>query len=479
MKIKLKIFKKYFLVTAIVIILSLAFFITLLSFFLSNYFAAENKEQLKDACYSVSTITSNRDLSNENLVDVMEFMSPMLTDFSDCEIVISNNSGSPIYCSCSLYHRDKSCIHTSQVVPDRMIEKVYSNSEFYEIGDFDGTLKDMYYIYGTSLNNKSGQNNAYVFAFSKTSNIKALYSGLLRMFVTASFFTLIVIFFAVYYTSYSLTKPLTLMSEAARCMAKGDFTKRIPVNSDDEVGELAAAFNNMTDSLILLEGTRRSFVANVSHELKTPMTTISGFIDGMVDGTIPEEKRGEYLKIVSGEVKRLSRLVQSMLDLAKLESGEMKLNLSNVDLSSTIINIVIAQQQRIEKKNIDIKGLDELDRISIKADIDLLHQVIYNLVDNAVKFTDKNGKIEFKVKSENKKTFVSIKNSGDGIDRADLPHIFERFYKTDRSRSAVKESTGLGLYIVKTIIDIHGGKISVRSVPGKYTEFEFYLPNEI
>lgn len=477
MKLKLKIFKKYFLITAVVIILSLTFLNAILSFFLSNFLANERRDILKESCHSISQFTAQRELSDADFVKIMRFVNPMVTKTIDAEILITNPQGQPIYCSCEIFESDKSCIHSSSSVSQRMINKISTNSELYEVGNFDGTLNDTYYIYGTKLLNANGVHNNLVFGFSPASSIRTLYNSLLRMFITASFFTLIIMFFAVYYTSYSLTKPLRLMSEAARCMAKGDFSKRIPVTTDDEVGELAAAFNNMTDSLVLLESTRRSFVANVSHELKTPITTIGGFIDGIIDGTIPYEKKDEYLRIVSDEVKRLSRLVQSMLSLSKLESGEMKLKLSEFDIAATIINIVIAQQQRIESKNLDIIGLDSLTKLYVNADSDLIHQVIYNLVDNAVKFTNDNGEIEFKVTNRNNNIYISIKNSGDGITPEDLPHIFERFYKVDRARSAVKESTGLGLYIVKTIIDIHGGKISVKSIPNKYTEFEFYIPN--
>ena len=267
------------------------------------------------------------------------------------------------------------------------------------------------------------------------------------------------------------------MSEAARCMGDGDFSKRIPVTTEDEVGELAIAFNNMTDSLVKLESTRRSFVANVSHELKTPMTTICGFIDGIIDGTIPPEKETEYLRIVSDEIKRLSRLIQSMLSLSKLESGEMNVNISEFKLSTVLIDIVVALQQRIESKNIIITGLDALSNATIKADKDLIHQVLYNLTDNAVKFTLDGGEINFKILTNPSGTSFIIKNYGVGIDGKDLPHVFDRFYKIDKSRSAVKESTGLGLYIAKTIIDIHHGHITVRSKNNEYTEFEFLLPN--
>lgn len=269
------------------------------------------------------------------------------------------------------------------------------------------------------------------------------------------------------------------MSQAAAALANGDFSRRIPVTSNDELGELATAFNQMTNSLSRLEGVRRSFIANVSHELKTPMTTISGFIDGIIDGTIPPEKQPYYLNIISQETKRLSRVVQSMLSLAQLESGKATLNLHRFDMSSLVCAVVVAREQSINEKNIEIRGLDDLQTTFVRADRDLIYQVVYNLVDNAVKFTNDGGYIEFCVHTVKGGVQVKVKNSGQGISPEALPLVFERFYKEDRSRSQRKNSTGLGLYLAKTIINIHGGSISVNSLEQKYVEFEFTLPSSI
>ena len=285
----------------------------------------------------------------------------------------------------------------------------------------------------------------------------------------------VIMFFAIYAMTYKMTKPLRLMSEASRAMAKGDFSKCIPVMSDDEIGELSASFNMMTNSLAQLEEMRKSFVANVSHELKTPMTTIGGFIDGILDGTIEPDKQGYYLGVVSDEVKRLSRLVQSMLSMSRLESGEFVLKPELFDLRELIFTIVISQEQSIEQKKICVSGLDELQAVSINADKDLIHQAIYNLVDNAIKFTEDGGNIGFTLKLENNKTILTVTNTGAGIPQKDLPFIFERFYKVDKSRSSGKNSTGLGLYIVKTIVNAHGGTVAAASKEGEYTAFKIVL----
>ena len=297
-----------------------------------------------------------------------------------------------------------------------------------------------------------------------------------KIYLLASIVPIILLVLALYYSTYRFTRPLKLMSEAAKSMANGDFSKRIPIRSDDEVGELALSFNEMADSLARLEETRKDFVANVSHELRTPMTTIGGVIDGINDGTIEKEKHSYYLSLVSEEVKRLSRMIESMLNISRLESKEFSLKYEKFDLKEMIINIVISQEKRIEEMEYSVEGLDELPDITVNADRDLIYRAIYNLVDNAVKFTDKGGKIIFFLKAEGKNVSFKISNTGKGIRKADLPYVFERFYKGDKSRSIVKNSTGLGLYLVKTIIKNHGGSIKVSSIENELTSFEFTLP---
>ena len=206
------------------------------------------------------------------------------------------------------------------------------------------------------------------------------------------------------------------------------------------------------------------------------MTTIGGFIDGIIDGTIEKEKSDQYLQIVSNEVKRMTRLVEGMLNLSKLEAGEIKIHPTNFDFKQLIIDVVLSQEQRIENKNITIIGLDALNKCFVRADRDLLHQVVYNLCDNAVKFTDDDGIIEFNLTFDSTHFEFNIKNTGVGIPKEDLPLIFERFYKGDKARSANKDSTGLGLYLVKTIVKIHGGTAFVKSSENEFTQFGIRLP---
>ena len=283
---------------------------------------------------------------------------------------------------------------------------------------------------------------------------------------------------AVYFIGERMTKPLKEMSRAAKSFAQGRFDVRVPVRGDDEVAELATAFNNMAMSLEKMEENRTTFISNVSHDLRTPMTTISGFIDGILTGAIPPEKQEHYLGIVSGEVKRLSRLVSSLLDITRLQAGDKKLVKTSFDICEMARQVLISCEDRIEDKKLDVEFDTDEESMSVIADHDSIHQILYNLVDNAVKFSFEKGRLELSIKHKDKKVFVSVKNTGNGIPKGELPYVFDQFYKSDKSRGLDKTGLGLGLYICKTIIDRHGEEIWVRSEEGSWCEFVFTLEHD-
>lgn len=275
--------------------------------------------------------------------------------------------------------------------------------------------------------------------------------------------------------SRRITDPLKQISEASAQYAQGHFSARVKVEGKDEIAELGKAFNNMAGSLAAHEENRNTFLSNVSHDLRTPMTTISGFVDGMLDGTIPPDQYDRYLQIISGEVRRLSRLVNTLLEISRLESGRA-MPMSEFNLTEKARQILISLMGKIEEKKIDVEFESGDDDVFVLANPDAIHQVLYNLLENAVKFTDENGKLSIFISpARNKKALVRIRNTGEGIPEEELSHVFERFYKSDRSRGLDKTGTGLGLYIVKTILEKHGETISVSSTVGEYTEFTFTL----
>jgi signal transduction histidine kinase len=206
------------------------------------------------------------------------------------------------------------------------------------------------------------------------------------------------------------------------------------------------------------------------------MTSIGGFIDGILDGTISPEEEKKYLSIVSSEVKRLSRMVVSMLNISKIEAGEIQLSETKYDVSKQIFETLLSFEKTIDLKNIEIVGFEDMNGVIIEADKDLIQQVIYNLLDNAVKFTPQDGTITLSASSNSEGTRVAIRNSGAGVSEEEISRIFERFYKVDKSRSFDTKGVGLGLYIVKTIINMHEGEITASSKQGEYTEFAFEIP---
>lgn len=457
-----------------VFICIIAIIVILLSIFMSNYITADRKDMLKENCYIIATMSSQK----SNLVinaDENITLFRAISGVTEADLFITDTKGKVILCCCDDWNVDGNCEHNQKMITQNIINKV-TKEDYNESGDLDGHFSQVKFTYSTKLYNNNKENVGFVFATISSTNIRDFFNSIFRLFLVSAFVPIIFMFFAEYYISYKFTKPLRLMAEASRSMAKGDFSKRIPVTGEDEIGELAVAFNQMTNSLVQLEGTRRHFIANISHEFKTPMTTIGGFIDGIIDGTIPPEKQNHYLNIISSEIKRLSRLVQSMLSLSKLESGELQINRSDFDLLDMLLNIILSQEQRIEKKELNIEGLENISPTILNADYDLIYQVVYNLIDNAIKFTNKNGVIGFEINNFNNLIQFKIRNTGEGIKEKDLPFVFERFYKSDRARSDVKDSTGLGLYLANAIISIHGGKISVQSKQDEYTEFIFVLP---
>lgn len=283
--------------------------------------------------------------------------------------------------------------------------------------------------------------------------------------------------------SYVLAKrfsvPLKSISKSTKEFAKGNFSVRVDdqaKNSDIyEVAELAEAFNSMASELEKSEEIKNMFISDVSHELRTPMTTIGGFVSGMLDDTIPQERQREYLEIVYKEITRLSRLVNTFLDITRLQSDKMILNKVIFDINELIRICIIGLEQKIEDKNIDVELDLESSSCMAFADKDSITRVMTNLLDNAVKFTNDGGKITVVVKSKQNEVSVSVRNTGVGIAKEQKEMIFKRFYKADKSRSENTEGTGIGLYLVKNILLAHGKDIFVDGVEGEYAEFSFKI----
>ena len=312
-----------------------------------------------------------------------------------------------------------------------------------------------------------------------TYDTSVIMSKISNIFLMVSMLVMALSFVIMLITVKRQSDPLKQMAGIARSFGHGDLDARVKLTSDypEEVEDLALAFNNMAQELQKSEYQRKEFVANVSHELKTPMTTISGYVDGILDGTIPAERSRYYLQIVSDETKRLSRLVRSMLDISRLQdqSGIPDSKKVHFDMEEIVGQVLITFEKKITDKHLDVDVEMPEHPVFTFASQDMVTQVVYNLIDNAVKFCPEGGTLGLKIKSGGNKIYISVSNEGETIPPEELPLVFDRFHKTDKSRSQNRDGWGLGLYIVKTIVCSHGENISVASRNGK-TEFTFTLP---
>lgn len=489
MKKKLKnLFTRYFLVILAIMLVTGLVLGVAMGLSVYGYISTSQTELLTTNSRSIAAnlMTLDRknvDLSDRDLTGVMTGSLSLLSSNLSADVFVCGEDGRVAICRHGTPDTGvpADCIHYADgfQLPDD-VRTAAAQGEYSATTRLGGLLPDEELVVVIPVFNQDSPTVAgYVCAMQDISELmQPFLAGFLKIFLFSGFIALALACIGVYVLTYNIVHPLREMSKATKSYAKGDFTYRVPVTGDDELTELEEGFNAMARDLGILEASRRSFVANVSHELKTPMTTIGGFIDGILDGTIPKEKERDYLKIVSDEVKRLSRLVVTMLNMSKIESGELKLNPQRYDVSQQMFQIMLTFEQVLSDKKVEVAGLDRLDSVFVEADKDLIHQVIYNLVDNAVKFTPEHGCISVSAIADNSRVIIAIRNSGEGIPPDEISRVFERFYKVDKSRSIDAKGAGLGLYIVKSIVEMHGGQIAVKSEVGKYTEFAFWLPTD-
>ena len=310
-------------------------------------------------------------------------------------------------------------------------------------------------------------------------SLSLIMSRIANIFLMVSLLVVLMAIIAMSFFAHQQSAPLRQMTQSAVAFGHGNLNVRVPVDDSypEDVENLARAFNNMAQELQKSEYQRQEFVANVSHELKTPMTTISGYIDGILDGTISPERQRHYLTIVSDETKRLSRLVRSMLDISRLQdqSGIPEEKKIHFDMEECAGQVLITFEQKINDKGLEVDVDMPAHPMYTRADPDAVTQVIYNLIDNAVKFCPRGGTLGLQIQEGGGRIYTSISNSGPTIPPEELPLVFDRFHKLDKSRTINRDGWGLGLYIVKTLVCSHGEDISVSS-QNDQTTFTFTMP---
>jgi len=398
------------------------------------------------------------------------------TQISDSDAVICDLSGRVLLCSDALL----GCKHQGMYLQDKSyIERILQNGGDTATGIISGLYEDSRYIVSEPIISADGQTVfGIVIASTPTASTDAIMQRISNIFLTAALIVVFVTVLAVSLFARSQSRPLRDLAKAANAFGHGNLDARVKVSDSysEEMEELALSFNNMASLLQKSEYQRQEFVANVSHELKTPMTTISGYIDGILDGTIPADRHRHYLQIVSDETKRLSRLVRSMLDISRLNDQEIPEDKKiHFDLEECAGQVLITFEHKINAKRLNVDVDFPEHPVYTFAGQDYVTQVIYNLIDNAVKFCPEYGTLGLKIREGGNKAYISISNEGETIPPNELPLVFDRFHKLDKSRSQNRDGWGLGLYIVKTIVCSHGENISVTSKNGK-TEFTFTMP---
>lgn len=467
---KKSIFGQLFSITVLIFLVSFIVIGTLMYSFLGDYVTQQREDDLREGAKKVNELTllfleNNSALSEK----IYKLNLDAFSSNSGAFVIILNTDGKTVAAT-----GDK----TNVEVKREYYADVLNGNEVRYIGNFGGVFNTTMLTIGVPLtygNNVVGA----TFLNLAVPEINQFRFDILRIFVMTVGIIILIALVFIYAVSRKLTTPLKELNAAAKHIASGEFERRVHLDVENEIGELGQTFNEMADSLQQLEDMRSSFISNVSHELRTPMTTITGFVEGIIDGTIPPERQEQYLSIVLDESRRLSRLVTDLLDLTRLDQNRLKLDMSGFDINEQLRLQVIKVERRIEAKNIDVMVDFENNPQLVYADRDSILRVLTNLLDNAIKFTPEGGYIELRTGLTDKKVFVSVSNSGPGISPEDLRHVFDRFFKTDKSRSQDKKGVGLGLYIVKSIISAHGEQIWVTSEVDRYTRFTFTLSPEV
>lgn len=397
------------------------------------------------------------------------------TQVSGCDAVLCDAEGEILQCACE----ELDCVHEGHTVDGEVTAGVMELGEDFFEGTLGGMYEEKQLVQAMALSSRAtGEPLGVLFLTIPRDEAGALLIHVGKILVWVSVVVLAAALVAAYFMSRTQDKDLQLVVRAANRFGHGELEARVPVRKGQtgEMTELANAFNAMAESLAQSERQRMEFVANVSHELKTPMTTISGFADGMLDGTIPPQEHRHYMQLISDEVRRLSRLVRNMLEISRLQAQKISEEKKHrFDLCESIGLVLISFEQKITRKKIhvDVRLPDR--SVWVKAEPDSITQVLYNLTDNAVKFCNEGGALSISLEPEGSKARVTVCNTGPVVDPAELPLLFDRFHKADKSRSEDREGVGLGLYIVKTILDSHGEDISVTSEQD-LTTFSFTLP---
>lgn len=479
------IYVKYIVTFMIIIVISLILLLAIIGTLVDDYSESSKNESVTAAAgalgdgittklqsYGTSGSFNNFCSYYESDIDSQVNAVKAMANFP-VTVFIADSEGNIL-----LARPDENCNYQNGAqIPRSLMNEINNGVELSVYNNLEGIFDTPHVVSATPIYQRNNYICGTVIVCCDTDSINDFSEVLIKTVAISSLWVMLAALIAIFFISERIISPLRGMSQAAKAFAKGEFSVRVPVVGSDEVAQLASAFNNMAQNLENLDDMRNNFMSSVSHDMRTPMTTISGFIDCILSGAIPPEKHEYYLKIIRDEVLRLSRLVASLLDISRIQAGDRKFVMAPFDICEMGRQIIISFEQKIDKKRLEVEFDCDDDNMIVTGDHDAIYQIFYNITDNAVKFVREEGLLRISIKREDgKKVKVSVYNEGDGIPYEDQPYIFERFYKSDRSRGKDKTGVGLGMFIAKTIIEAHKEVIALESEPGKYCEFYFTMP---
>lgn len=458
---------KFILAYVVLGILGILTISTLGSSMIQDRILSNTGDALYKEAISISSYQANADYTNSKEVEETYNYLKALSNYQDARIMIINPAGIPLIDTGLSYK-------TGDLEPLKNFDPASFGADYYKISKF-------YQYFDEEMVNtmvpitKNLKTKGYISLHMPMSVIvqrrEEILGPVYVIFLVLFVFSLIIL--ALF--SFSVYRPLKKITVGANEYAAGNLDYTIPVDTDDEMGYLATTLNYMSDELNKMGEYQHKFVANVSHDFRSPLTSIKGYVEAIMDGTIPPEMQERYLKIVVNETERLDKLTKSLLTLDKLDSRGRPIHMSAFDINDTIKSTAAAFEGICRKKMITIELHLELEKLFVNADKEQIQQVLYNLIDNAIKFSSNDSTIKVETSERHGTVFVSVKDSGLGIPKASLNKIWERFYKLDSSRGRDRKGTGLGLSIVKEIIAAHNQNINVISTEGVGTEFIFTL----
>lgn len=477
------VFAKYITTFMLIVFISFLVLVTIVTGMVNRYAVTAKEQMLSNTAHGAADFLGARartlsptnkfdQIISDSVTDVDLMLTTLASVDVDISILLVDNNGNVV-------RMITGGVATAgnAVVPRTVMDEVNNLVELSEFKSLEGVFDTPHMFYTAPVFTEDGYVCGTVFACAASATQDELLSVMVKTIIISSLWIMLAALIAVYIITERVIGPLKDMSRMAKNFANGNFDARVPVRGRDEVAALAVAFNDMAESISHLEVMRNTFMANVSHDLRTPMTTISGFIDNILSGAIPPEKHTHYLELIRTEVGRLARLVASLLDISRIQAGDRKFEFKPFDVCEMARRILFSFEQKIDSKRLDVEFLCDEDRMTVMADHDAIYQILYNITDNAVKFSRERGGLRVSITAiEDKRVQVSVYNEGEGIAPEDVPFVFERFYKGDKSRGLDKSGVGLGMFISKTIMDAHREKIWVRSEQGSFCEFNFTLP---